>query len=141
MIKICNLEVSKNFKYLWLKSVTGVDLTVHCARCLKGEYDNRVNSKIKKVENIALAGDIYYLCGVSLPYVWSNNFHLAFEESNGNHFVFENNGVKISVENAKMIYFSDEDIDKTLPQAKRKEFFTCRNWQFANKIMRRFETN
>ena len=33
-----------------------------------------------------------------------------------------------------MVEFSEEDIDKTLEHAERPEYYTCRNWQFANKI-------
>lgn len=140
MIVIRNLEVTSKFKYLWLKKVNGVDLSVHCARCLLGEYDNRVNARTKSLKNIELLGDVYYLCGVSAPYIWANNFHLAFRLANGEKFTAERNGVKISVENAEIIDFSENDIDMTLPQAKKKEFYTCRNWQFANKILRRSGT-
>ena len=131
---IRKVEANAKFRYLWLKSIKGVDLTVHCARCLIGDYDNRISANIKTAENIVLSEKIYYLCGVSQPYVWAQNFHLAFKEKEGAKVNVERNGIKIMIENAEEIMFSKNDIDYTLPQARRKEFYTCRNWQFANKM-------
>ena len=34
-MEINHISVNANFKYLWLKTVKGVDLEQHCARCLK----------------------------------------------------------------------------------------------------------
>ena len=38
-MRIKNMTVTSTFKYLWLKTVTDVDLSQHCAKCLIGEYD------------------------------------------------------------------------------------------------------
>lgn len=140
MITISKIEVIGDFRYLWLKSVFDVDLSVHCAKCLVGKYDNRINSRLKTAVNIILTDKVYYLCGVSKPYVWSNNFHIAFREKQGSNFYIDRNGIKLFVNNAEEIEFSENDVDFDLPQAKKKEFFTCRNWQFANKLCRN-ETN
>ena len=140
MITISKIEVKSNFRYLWLKSIKGVDISKHCARCLIGNYDNRIYPQIGTAENIILPEKIYYLCGVSTPYVWKNNFHLAFKEKNGATIHVIRNGIEIEIINAEEIHFSEKDIDSTLQQAKRIEYSTCRNWQFANKL-RRNETN
>ena len=47
-MKITNLTINANFRYLWLKTVRDVDLTQHCARSLVGEYDKRIQYKIVK---------------------------------------------------------------------------------------------
>ena len=138
MITISKIEVIGNFRYLWLKSVEGVDLSVHCAKSLIGRYDNRINPRIGTAENIILTDKIYYMCGVSQPYVWSNNFHIAFREKTGSHIEVERNGVKLQIDNAEEIAFSEKDIDFHLPFATKREFYTCRNWQFANKMSAHF---
>ena len=132
MITVKELTVTKPFKYLWLKNVTGIDLSVHCAKCLKGEYNNDISNKIKTLSDLNLENGIYYLCGVSLPYVWHNNFHLAFEYSQGGTIDYCNNGIHIIIENAIALPISTEYIDWGNPKANSKAYNTCRNWQFAN---------
>ena len=132
MINIKQLTVSKPFKYLWLKHITGIDLNVHCAKCLKGEYISDVNNKITSLKDLPLQNGVYYLCGVSLPFVWVNNFHLAFEYSEGDVVRYSNNGIEIIIENAVSLPISEKFIDETNNKAKYKSYNTCRNWQFAN---------
>lgn len=134
MMKIKEIQVNAHFRYLWLKDIKDVDLTQHCAKCLIGNYDSRINSKLVHIENIELPEKIYYLCGVSAPYVWENNFHLAFKEKQGSEIYVERNGVKVCIENAEEIKFSIKDVNNLLPESSKKAFFTCRNWQFANKF-------
>ena len=84
MISLRHLHVNAPFRYLWLKYVSGVNLSVHCARCLLGEYDPRISARVKELHEQPLRpSPYYYLCGVSKPYVWSRNFHLAFREKEG----------------------------------------------------------
>ena len=78
MIIIKNLKVEKPFMYIWLKNVHNVKLNYHCAKCLIGNYHPKINKKTKSIKDLVLDNDIWYLCGVSLPYNWNNNFHLAF---------------------------------------------------------------
>ena len=134
-MEILKLIKSKPFKYLWLKKVNGVDLTQHCAKCLIGEYDNRLQININEYNNLSLDGSIYYLCGVSTPYVWKNNFHLAFRESKGKKLIIDKLGIYIEIKDAEEIKFSYGDINFNLMEANKKEFSTCRNWQFANKFL------
>lgn len=67
-MEINHISVNANFKYLWLKTVKGVDLEQHCARCLKGEYDKRISPAMKEGRGIALEDSVYYLCGVAQPF-------------------------------------------------------------------------
>lgn len=139
MILISDLEVKSNFKYIWLKKVTGVDLNVHCARCLIGEYDERINSETKKAENLYLDNGIYYLCGVSDPYVWGNNFHLAFRNRNGENIDFSKHGISIKIKDAEILPIDIKYVDDTLPFSRLASFYSCRNWQFANFFKRYLE--
>lgn len=131
-MNIKTLKINSNFRYLWLKTVKDVDLSVHCAKCLIGEYDPRIKSSISSLENIELEDSIYYLCGVAYPFVWANNFHLAFRPCEGKNIEYSSNGISIEIENAEMLPISTEFIDQDNPKARFRSYYTCRNWQFAN---------
>lgn len=137
MICIKTLDVNAPFRYLWLKRVTGVDLSVHCARCLKGQYMDNINPRNPHTTYIQLANGIYYLCGVSLPYNWAKNFHIAFEYSEGSRIEYAKNGISVVIENAVELPISESYIDQTDPNAWKKEYRTCRNWQFAHYLHKR----
>lgn len=137
MIKIKHFHLGNSVKYLWLKGVDDVDLTKHCARCLIGEYSKIINKTIINLHNKEIdipKSKAYYLCGVTEPFRYKDNFHLAFEEREGEVLKVYRNGISVEIQNAVEIPFSINDIDKSLPQSNRKEFYTCRNWQFANKF-------
>lgn len=126
------LLVSKPFMYVWLKHITGYNLSVHCAKSLLGTYDERVNKSRKEYEPFELENGVYYLCGVSLPYVWKNNFHFAFMPCEGQTAIKDYNGISIIVQNAVELPISNKYIDWSLPKAHLPAYYTCRNWQFAN---------
>lgn len=133
------MKVEAKFRYLWLKLVTGVNLEEHCAKSLLGEYDARFSSTTKEIDDIELASaPFYYLCGVSVPYVWAKNFHLAFREKEGYIVEVKRNGIHIVIENAEEVTFSEADIPPTDPHIKSKTYRTCRNWQFAHKVKHGF---
>jgi hypothetical protein len=130
---IVGLTRSARFRFLWLKYVQGVNLNVHCAKCLKGSYSKRIDRTRQYSQMIGLDEDgakYYYLCGVAEPYIWAKNFHLAFELAPGEMLHYESNGIEIAIIHARQIEI------KTLgPESHPdKAFFTCRNWQFANQI-------
>ncbi len=131
-MKIKLLELSSEFNYLWLKTVEDVDLSQHCAKCLIGEYDSRISPKKKLLEDIELNGDIYYLCGVARPYVWHNNFHLAFKKADKSLIDFASNGIHVIIEGAEQLPVSQNFIDISHPKARFKTYNTCRNYQFAH---------
>lgn len=139
MVKIKTLKVESPFRYLWLKYITGINLSVHCAGCFKGVYSKKIFPEVKNVENEDLNEcntDIFYLCGVAKPYNWSKNFHLAFTKSEGDLIDYDSNGIHVIIENAKQLPISADDIDNSLKHADKKEYYTCRNWQFANYLRR-----
>lgn len=131
-MRIEELTIKADFKYLWLKTVRGVDLTQHCARCLIGEYDKRISPGKKVICGLDLKDSVYYLCGVALPYKWENNFHLAFRPSQGKALEYESNGIKVIIKDAERLPISQNYIDWTCPTASKKQYNTCRNYQFAH---------
>lgn len=137
MIKIKRIDVNSKFKYLWLKYINGIDLTNHCAKCLLGTYSKKISSRTLEENNLILDESeavVYYLCGVSTPYNWHKNFHLAFKEKEGSVVKYDNNGIEIEIENAERILFSKEDVNPADPNADKAVFATCRNWQFAHHL-------
>lgn len=132
MIIVKDLTVAKPFMYIWLKRVTGVDLDQHCARCLLGSYHPAINNQIKHIPSLELEDGVWYLCGVSKPYRWKNNFHLAFEYSAGSEISYSSNGISLTIENAKQLPINEEYVNPQNVHCSQKEYYTCRNWQFAN---------
>lgn len=135
MVIINRMKVESKFMYLWLKYVNGVDLKVHCAKSLLGEYSKKISTSTKEIDEPIELNEAeckaYYLCGVSKPYNWSKNFHLAFKEKDGARISIERNGILIEIENAEEIPISAEYINPLDPNANKKAYYTCRNWQFA----------
>ena len=102
---------------------------------MPGEYAPRIKANLTEVSNITLPDTPYhYLCGVSRPYVWSRNFHLAFREKEGSLLTVQRNGIYIELENAEEEKFSMADADPNDPLYRSKNYRTCRHWQFAYKI-------
>lgn len=137
MIYLKTLNVNAPFRYLWLKRVIGVDLNQHCARCLLGKYVENISPRTPHHPEIELEDGVYYLCGVSLPYVWEKNFHLAFCYSEGSRIEYESNGISVVIENAERMPILESSIDESHPKAGKKEFRSCRNWQFAHFLNKR----
>ena len=129
---IKSIEVEGTFKYLWLKSVRDVDLSRHCARCLVGDYDGRINNRLREAHDIELFEDVYYLCGVSSPYKWENNFHLAFRRKDGSTIDYSSNGVTVRIEGAERLPIDAKYNNPADMHYRTKSYCTCRNWQFAN---------
>ena len=137
VVTIREIETNREWKYIWLKYVNGFDLSHHCAKCLLGMFSSKIHNRIKHEKNIVLnesKARYYYLCGVSEPYIWKENFHLAFKEVRGSVIDFDENGIHVIIENAEQIPFSEADVNWGLEHADKKEYYTCRNWQFANKM-------
>ncbi len=140
MIELHDLKITGSFRYLWLKYVTGVDLEVHCAKCLVGEYSTAVKKDVGETELIELdefPAKIFYLCGVAIPFKWENNFHLAFEEATGEEFRVDELGISVTVRNAHRLPITTEAMNEiNHPRIGNKSYSTCRNWQFANYLKR-----
>ena len=130
MVVIRELEIKQKYYYIWLKYVRGFNLAEHCAKCLLGTYEKQINRDTYSYKDIVLQpSEYYYFCAVSS---YKDNIHLAFIPQDGERIEIDNKYYKIIVENARQIKFDESRIDPALKGAQLKEFYSCRNWQFAN---------
>ncbi len=133
MVTIEKAIFKHTYRILWLRYVTGIDLSKHCAPCLLGDYDERVAWWAKALPRMDLKpAPFYYLCGVELHYRWALNLHLAFIEKEGSIIEIDDDFIDCRIVNAERIPITNEFINWNLPQAQKKSFNTCRNWWFAN---------
>lgn len=137
------LQINDRYGYLWLKEVRNVDLTQHCASALVGSYQPQVNAGRLGADlrhepiNLELShlapARAYYLCGVTRPYVWARNAHIAMEpDETAGSATFESHGLTVETSGLRRIEFSEADIDPADPNIGRAAYRTCRNWQFAH---------
>jgi hypothetical protein len=139
------VRVDDRYRYFWLKEVTGVDLTQHCARSLRGAWRKDLSFAHDRwrdagmTEPLVLSvrfepADAYYFCGVTDPYVWRRNAHLVFvaDPNAVEAKVYRNNGLTIETLGLTRVAFSEADINPTDPNRLMAEYRTCRNWQFAH---------
>jgi hypothetical protein len=76
-------------------------------------------------------GTILYFCGVSSPYRWENNLHLAgIVKPNHSSEIEAFNGDKLIVNGLERLTFDDTIAKEKYPNL-GKEFLTCRNFQFG----------
>ena len=119
------MNITKPFKYIWLRYITGIDFENHCAKTFKGTYSKKVTKEPEQKEIALDERDLtkcryqfYYLCGVSAPYVHEHNFHLAFIYKEGSTVHYNHNGIEIKIKDACQLRITPQDID----------------WQFAHTI-------
>lgn len=135
MMKIKKIKVNGKFKYLWGKYINGIDLNNHCAKTFIGEYSKKIKANMGNQEDLLLDEvkdfKVFYLCGVAMPFVWENNFHLAIMEKEGETLTVERNGIYVEIENAVELPINFDINNCNHKKAKFKTYNTCRNWQFA----------
>lgn len=131
------------FSYLWMKYVTGTDLAVHCARSLQGHYDSRFGPELATGDYRLdeMGSRVFYLCGVTSPYVWEENLHVAFEASSDDSFEIDEHGFRGTVGGARRLVIPAPEPRPDLPLGENPEWYTCRNWQFAVALARRNAAN
>lgn len=130
------------WRYLWMKRVTAFKPDVHCARCLVGSYDQQFGLKMPVNQTIPVAGAdagaILYFCGVSTPYRWERNAHLAVVVTcvAGDMARLElYTGDILEVAGAVALPFTDETARRDYP-SRSAAFLTCRNFQFGAEMAR-----
>lgn len=135
-IVIESFKAKRLYKYLWCKDINSVNLGVHCARCLVGEYNKHFRGGIlSEIRNVELSeSKWHYICGVANDRKWSHNLHIAFVFAAGQDIIIDNDFCSCVIRNARRLDINTKYIDASLPQAHLKEFSTCRNWQFANMV-------
>lgn len=125
------------WKYLWLKTVDGFNTAHHCARCLVGSYSKHFSPRMdpgKAYGEQYQPGQLLYFCGVSAPYRWPNNMHLAgVVEAGAECRVELYTGDVLVVRNLRRIEFDDRAARERFPE-RGAEFLTCRNFQFAAQV-------
>ena len=132
MVTVELLQLKNPYRIVWLRYVSGLDLSHHCMKSLLGYNDRRFRGFMRGIANAALdQSKYYYLCGVDADWVWSKNMHIAFVEKQGSVIEEENMLYKVRIRNAAKMEISTAYIDWDLPQARNRLFNTCRNWQFA----------
>jgi len=122
------------FSSIWGKYVDGFNNTKHCEPCLIGTRNYDINKNIATNTDIIIPlreGQVFYICGVTYPYVWKNNFHLVVRGKDGataegttfNNAIFQ-------VKDAEAIYFDDKPAKEKYRHLDY-HFTTCRNFQFG----------
>ncbi|RGD59476.1 hypothetical protein DR950_18250 [Kitasatospora xanthocidica] len=131
----------RKYRYLWLKYITGIDLSRHCAVALHGRYSRHINETTREATveldefPHALA---WYLCGVtSNPYKWGDNPHLALELAPRHTQDLTVHHLTVHLDGVRPIPFTDANIPASDPHAGDRAFRTCRNWQFAHYLRAR----
>jgi hypothetical protein len=122
------------FGGFWGKTVEGFDDSVHCINCLIGHKIKEVNKHMRTnvpLEIMVHEGEAFYLCGVTYPYEWPLNLHLAVIAEEG--AMAEK---KMSNGDTAIIYGGRElPIDERFAleyyKDKGRLFYTCRNFQFG----------
>jgi hypothetical protein len=116
-----------NWMYFWIKTIEDIDLNNHCAKTFIGKYLNgdNIETKIKDV----------YICGVSNPFKYEDNLHLALKEKVGNDIEIKKLGVHIMIKDAELIEIKPLNKGESLhAKGSIKQYYTCRNWQYANQL-------
>ena len=125
---------TQTFRYLWLKYVTGFDLSVHCARCLVGKYSTHFSKGKTRIVGARLneaTARFYYICGVTEPYRWKDNLHLVFRYKPGAVIQYDDGKTGIVIEDAEQIVIRKLPDYHCEPHGTDRAYHTCRNWRFA----------
>lgn len=131
------------WRYFWAKTVVGFNPAVHCAQCLVGAYLKQVGKQMAVNQNVPFdlkPGELVYFCGVSNPYVWKNNLHLAVVGKLGAVATAKAyNGDELVVTGAEPIKILPDEAVSTYA-TRGKEFLTCRNYQFGAQVAKQMPT-
>jgi hypothetical protein len=76
--------------------------------------------------------DFYYICGVTTPYKWNENFHCVLRVVPGETLILNEQCVTGTIMNAVRVPIHEMDrINSINPHKDVPEYYTCRNYQFA----------
>jgi hypothetical protein len=129
--------LSRDFRYFWMKTVRAFNPAHHCARCLVGDYVKQVGLGMRLNEPVEIAGqpgDLFYLCGVSKPYRWANNFHLALRVTPGAQARSELFlGGAVVADGFEAVPFAAAAAAEQFPGL-GAAYLTCRNFQFGAQL-------
>lgn len=125
------------YSSIWLKYVNGVNLSTHCIESLVGGRQKPLD-RHQLTERLELTQHrqplAWYLCGVTYPYRWTENAHLAFEYVPGATWEGEATvpGLLVKLENCLPIEgWGPDSVPEGAEFSQDRQYATCRNWQFA----------
>ena len=143
VLSIDNKSADLKKKFCWLLYGQGVNLAEHCKKGLLGHTSNQLPMYgLVSATNIWLdeaTCEWYYLFIMDYKFRLSHNFHLAFKYAEGKTIYYSHAGVFIVVRNAERILISPVKIADVSSDTynliqgnyQKREYATCRNWQFA----------
>ena len=119
----------------WGRYVRGFDARFHCQPCLIGRPEKRIHRGMRTAERVLLDAravathPYFYVCGVTFPQGWEDNFHLACRWESGRSASKKTfNGFEVTVAGA--IELEIPPLEPGFAGAPEK-YTTCRNWQFG----------
>jgi len=122
------LKNDSSWMYFWIKTIESVNIDNHCAKSFLGKYleGNKIETESKDV----------YICGVSKPFNYYKNLHIALKYKKGSILTINENEVIILIEDAERIKIKSLKKDESIfANADKKSFYSCRNWQYANQLL------
>ncbi|GAC1380128.1 MAG: hypothetical protein NVSMB48_05540 [Marmoricola sp.] len=125
-----------NYSSIWLKGIQAVRLHRHCIDTFVGaRYAIDVNANAQTLTiDLGDHEQALYLCGVSSPYRWANNAHLAIWPSPGArwHGDAHVSGLRVTMTGGHPIFgWGEHDVDPNHPMFSDRLYRTCRNLQFG----------
>lgn len=131
------IEARDTFSSIWLKGIEAVDLETHCLSTFIGPRYRQVDRN-KKLQTVTIEPGprevALYLCGVTAPYRWADNAHLALRPSLGAQWHGEAAvpGLVVTLLGAEPLSgWGEWDVPMGHPQYGDRLYRTCRNLQFG----------
>ena len=131
------LHRDDNFSSIWLKGVRAVDLNTHCITTFIGSRYKVIDRKLPvqtfSIEP-AVGEEALYLCGVTYPYRWADNAHLAIRPNPDAQWHGDAHvpGLRVTMLGAEPIFgWGESDVDPNHPMFGDRLYRTCRNLQFG----------
>lgn len=146
-MKITVTPGGDQYRYLWLKGITGLNMSQHCASVFYGEYVPEFGHRaegLKTTVSVELDQHnkpgvmAWYLCGVVTPWNWARNAHLAFVRAEGESWegpAGEGSRLSVQLEDAAPVFgWGVHSIPDTDRRRNDPAYMTCRNYQFAHHL-------
>ena len=131
----------QRYRFFWIKYVKSVNLEEHCQPCLKGPTSKLLGTRdiggattsVIKADLMLneSAAEFIYICGVTEPYNWASNFHMALRVQAGESCRKTWPGIDIELESAVELEISDAHMDQEFHRFVERLYRTCRNAHFA----------
>jgi hypothetical protein len=112
-------------KYLWLKTVEAVNLSVHCYASLVGQPLHVHNTAWRQTVYLPEA-PAFYLCGVTEPYRWHLNSHvLMLPDDTATQHTVTTPTLSVTMTGLRPVEIDESWLEDVYDGA--KAFTTCRN--------------